>query len=209
MNPLENLLGGNRAWAAQTHATDPTFFERLAAGQSPHFFWIGCSDSRVPATQICGLDPGSVFVHRNVANLVTPTDQNCLAALQYAVDVLKVSDIIVCGHRDCGGVRAALEGGVSGVAAEWITPLRALAQRHANELEPLDPVQRTVKLCEWSVQLQVLNLTSISIVQTAWERGQDLRVHGLVYSVADGILHDLGVTVANRADAAALQTRVP
>lgn len=209
MNPLETLLSGNRAWANDTRTADPKFFERLASGQSPHYFWIGCSDSRVPATQICGMDPGSVFVHRNVANLVTLTDHNCIAALQYAVDVLKVNDIIVCGHRDCGGVRAALEGGVAGVAEEWLGPLRAIADRHAEELEPLTPVQRTVQLCEWSVARQVLNLSVLPVVREAWKRGQALRVHGLVYSVADGILNDLGVSIEDAASAAALEQRVP
>lgn len=209
MNPLENLLDGNRTWAADTHKADPTFFERLATGQSPHFFWIGCSDSRVPATQICGLDAGSIFVHRNVANLVNADDHNCLAALQYAVEVLRVNDIIVCGHRDCGGVRAALEGGVAGIAAEWLTPLRALADRHAGELEPLSPVQRTVQLCEWNVARQVMNLTRLDIVKGAWDRGHELRVHGLVYSIADGILNDLSVSVSNADEVEALAQRVP
>lgn len=209
MNPLETLLDGNRTWAAATHEADPTFFERLAAGQSPHFFWIGCADSRVPATQICGLDAGSVFVHRNVANLVTATDKNCLAALQYAVDVLKVNDIVICGHRDCGGVRAALEGGIGGVAAEWIRPLRELAARHQNELEPLSPVQRTVQLCEWSVATQVMNLAKLDTVRSAWERGHELRVHGLVYSVADGILNDLDVSVSGSDQIEALAARMP
>jgi len=193
---LPRLFENNRAWATRRVAEDPHFFERLVAIQAPEYLWIGCADSRVPANEIVGLDPGELFVHRNVANLVTRGDVNALAVLQYAVDVLKVRHIIVTGHYGCGGVRTALGPAVGQPLERWLEPLRAVAARHADELVALaDDVARWRRLCELNVITQVQTLRTLPSVLGAWARGRPLDLHGWVYDLHDGLLRDLHVTV--------------
>src|SRR5690606_27382093 len=193
MSDLGPLFAKNRAWAHETVAADPPFFERLAAQQTPRYLWIGCADSRVPANQIMGLAPGEVFVHRNVANLVIHTDFNCLSVVQYAVEVLQVTDIIVCGHYGCGGVLAALGQRSFGLIDNWIRNIRDVARRHEAELAALAGPARASRLVELNVMQQVENLGHSTLIQDAWERGQSLTIHGLVYSLQDGLLRDLDV----------------
>jgi carbonic anhydrase len=176
-------------------ARDPEFFSRLVSQQAPAYLWIGCSDSRVPANEIVGLAPGEVFVHRNVANLVLHSDMNCLSVLQYAVEVLKVREIIICGHYGCGGVAASVQSGSMGLISNWLRPIRELAEYHAGKLEHLSGTARTDRLCELNVIKQVANVANTTIVQDAWQRGQNLSVHGLCYGLADGLLRDLNVSV--------------
>ncbi len=194
---LSPLFDNNRRWVADRLSQDPQFFSRLAAQQAPKYLWIGCSDSRVPANQIIGLAPGEVFVHRNVANLVLHSDMNCLSVLQYAVEVLKVRHIIVCGHYGCGGVSTAVEPRSQGLISNWLRPIRELADLRAAELDGLDGAARTDRLCEFNVIRQVQNVANTTIVQDAWHHGQTLSVHGLCYGVHDGLLRDLGVSVAS------------
>ncbi|HET7368262.1 MAG TPA: carbonate dehydratase [Gaiella sp.] len=194
MRGLEELFARNRAWAAARVAEDPQFFTELAGHQSPEYLWIGCADSRVPANEILDLPPGDVFVHRNIANVVTHTDLNCLSVLQYAVDVLHVSQVIVCGHHGCGGVAAALQGARHGLVDNWLRHVADVAERHAAELDPLDDEERLVRLCELNVVEQVANVCQTTIVEDAWARGDDLTVHGVVYGLEDGLLRDLGVS---------------
>jgi carbonic anhydrase len=197
MRLLARLFDNNQRWAAAMRAGDPQFFERLLQQQSPEFLWIGCSDSRVPANEIVGLAPGELFVHRNVANVVVHTDLNCLSVLQYAVDVLGVRHVIVCGHYGCGGVGAALEGARHGLVDNWLQHVRHVAQAHAERLARLDgPGERHEVLCELNVARQVRNVCETTIVQDAWRRGQALAVHGWIYSLEDGLLRDLEVCVA-------------
>jgi carbonic anhydrase len=197
---LAELFANNRAWAAEMVARDVDFFAHLAERQSPEYLWIGCSDSRVPANQIVGLAPGDVFVHRNVANVVVHTDLNCLSVLQYAVDVLTVRDVIVCGHYGCGGVRAALDGARHGLIDNWLRHVTDVAEKHGAELEALaDDEQRFDRLCELNVAEQVVHVCETTIVEDAWARGQDLTVHGLVYGLEDGLLRDLGVSRSGEA----------
>lgn len=197
MADLAELFENNRAWAADQLARDPAFFAELAERQSPEYLWIGCSDSRVPANQIVGLAPGEVFVHRNVANVVVHTDLNCLSVLQYAVDVLGVRDVIVCGHYGCGGVRAALDGSRHGLIDNWLRHVMDVAEKHADELESIGEDERCFeRLCELNVVEQVANVCQTTIVEDAWARGQDLTVHGLVYGLEDGLLRDLGVSAS-------------
>jgi carbonic anhydrase len=198
MSDLAPLFEHNRAWARETVQRDPGFFERLAAQQVPRYLWIDCADSRVPANQILGLDPGEVFVHRNVANLVVHTDLNCLSVVQYAVDVLKVTDIIVCGHYGCGGVLAALGHQSLGLIDNWLRNIRDVARRHEAELAALDAAKRGARLCELNVRQQVENLGHTNLIQDAWARGQSLTIHGLVYSLRDGLLNDLNVNIDNK-----------
>ena len=200
--PLDDLLRGNANWAARTLARDPSFFDRLAAQQSPQTLWIGCADSRVPANEITDTDPGEMFVHRNVANVVVHTDLNCLSVLQYAVDVLKVRQVVVCGHLGCGGVEAAMDGDRHGLIDNWLRHVQDVAKDHAALLEATAPARRLDLLCRLNVVEQVVNVTRTTIVQEAWDRGQPLRVHGLVYSIADGRLRDLDITVAAAEDVA-------
>ena len=193
---IPDLLARNRAWAESKTARDPDFFERLVAQQSPPYLWIGCSDSRVPANEIVGLDPGEMFVHRNVANLAPPQDANFLSVLQYAVQVLKVRHILVVGHYGCGGVRAASEGLRLGLIDHWLSPIRALARVHAAELDALsDPAARLDRLCELNVLHQVGNVSTNPFVLDAWAAGAELSVHGWCYSLANGLVTDLGATV--------------
>jgi len=191
MSHLSRLLENNRTWAARQSAQDPEFFERLRHQQSPTYLWIGCSDSRVPANEIVGLLPGELFVHRNVANLVVHTDLNCLSVLQYAVDVLHVKQIIVCGHYGCGGIAAALDQRPLGLIDNWLRHLQDIASKHAARMSS-DPRVRMERLCELNVIEQAVNTCRTTIVQDAWRRGQSLRVHGVIYDVADGLLQELG-----------------
>ncbi|MBM3391910.1 MAG: carbonate dehydratase [Betaproteobacteria bacterium] len=195
MDTLKHLFENNRAWAEKITAEDPAFFDKLARLQSPEYLWIGCSDSRVPANQITGLAPGEVFVHRNVANVVVHTDLNCLSVMQFAVDVLKVKHIIVCGHYGCGGVRAALLGDRLGLIDNWLRHIQDVRDRHAAMLSPLSVDGAHRLLCELNVIDQVSNIARTTIVRDAWERGQPLAVHGWIYGLADGRLRDLGMTV--------------
>ena len=194
MAALDELLEQNRAWAAATVADDPAFFAALAERQSPEYLWIGCADSRVPANQIVGLAPGEIFVHRNVANVVVHTDLNCLSVLQYAVDVLAVTHVIVCGHYGCGGVQAALEDARHGLIDNWLRHVMDVEEKHADEIASLPEGRRFDRLCELNVVEQVANVCQTTIVEDAWSRGQDLAVHGLVYGLHDGLLRDLGVS---------------
>jgi carbonic anhydrase len=197
MRTPQQLLDNNRIWAARMRAADPHFFERLGHQQAPEYLWIGCSDSRVPANQIAGLQPGEVFVHRNVGNVLAPGDLNGNAALQFAVDVLRVQHVIVCGHYGCSGVRAALEDQRLGLVDGWLAHIRAVKDRHAAALEALrDPVRREARLCELNVVEQVAQVCATTAARDAWSRGQPLAVHGWVYGVADGLLRDLGMNVS-------------
>ena len=192
MPNLSDLLENNRQWADAVTAEDPEFFTRLAGQQKPEFLWIGCSDSRVPANQIVGMQPGELFVHRNVANLVVHCDMNLLAVLQFAVEYLKVKHVIVCGHYGCGGVQAALEDRRLGLIDNWLRPIRQLALDYAEELDVLPEDQRLNRLCEHNVRHQAMNLARTTVVQSAWERDQPLSVHSWIYSIGDGRLHDVG-----------------
>jgi len=194
---LDHLKAKNRAWAARKVAADPGFFKRLERQQAPEYLWIGCSDSRVPANEIVGLDPGELFVHRNVGNLAPPQDANYLSVLQFAVDVIKVRHIMVVGHYGCGGVSAAVDGKRRGLVDHWLHPIREVCRDHRRELEAIeDRRARLDRLCELNVIRQVNNVASDIFVQEAWARGQPLSVHGWVYSLADGLVTDLDVTVS-------------
>lgn len=198
MKDLKRLLEQNRAWAESITASDPEFFPTLAKQQTPRFLWIGCSDSRVPATQLVGMVPGEMFVHRNVANLVDHNDFNCLSVIQYAVDVLKVEHIIVCGHRGCGGVKAALDNLQLGLIDNWLRNVQDVLHTHEALLSGVnDENARLDHLCELNVIEQVLNVGRTTIVQSAWQRGQELVVHGWIYGLDDGLLRDLGVSIDN------------
>jgi carbonic anhydrase len=194
MHPLKHLLDQNRAWAAGICARVPDFFSELSKQQSPEYLWIGCADSRVPANEIVGLLPGEIFVHRNVANVVVHTDLNCLSCIQYAVDVLHVKHVMVVGHYGCGGVQAAMENRTLGLIDNWLRHVQDVQQKHAVQLDALAPELRLARLCELNVIEQVLNVTQTTVVRGAWERGQVLTVHGLVYDLADGLLRDLQVS---------------
>lgn len=200
---LRPLFEHNRQWSQTTRQEDPSFFEDLAKQQTPQFLWIGCADSRVPANEIIGLKPGEVFVHRNVANIISLTDLNCLSVVQYAVEALKVVHIIVCGHYGCGGVQAALKGTELGLVTNWLSPIADAAETYRRDLDAIDPAQQVDKLCEINVIQQVRNLCRSSFVRKAWQEGQYLAVHGMIYGLQDGILHDLRVNIggASTADA--------
>jgi carbonic anhydrase len=195
---LENLKAKNRAWAKRKVDADPGFFKRLEGQQAPEYLWIGCSDSRVPANEIVDLDPGELFVHRNVANLAPPQDANYLSVLQFAVDVIKVKHVMVVGHYGCGGVAAAVDGQRRGLVDHWLHPIREVHREHRCELDALpDERARLDRLCELNVMRQVFNVASDVFVQDAWARGQTLSVHGWVYSISTGLVNDLGVTVSS------------
>jgi carbonic anhydrase len=201
MKDLKRLLDQNRAWAENIKASDPEFFQNLAKQQSPRFLWIGCADSRVPSTQLAGLKPGEMFVHRNVANVVVHTDFNCLSVMQYAVDVLKVDHIIVCGHHGCGGVKAAMDNLQLGLIDNWLRHVQDVIHEHEELLAQVeDENERLDRLCELNVIEQVRNVGRTTIVQSAWQRGQELVVHGLIYGLQDGLLRDLGVSIDNTKD---------
>jgi carbonic anhydrase len=194
---LAELFANNRRWAAKRVAADPQFFQRLLEQQLPAYLWIGCSDSRVPANEIVGLLPGELFVHRNVANVVVHTDLNCLSVLQFAVDVLRVRHVIVCGHYGCGGVRAAFEGAKFGLIDNWLRHVQDVRHKHASLLNGhLDGSASLDRLCELNVLDQAHNVCATTIVQDAWTRGQDLTVHALIYRLSDGLLRDLGLSVS-------------
>ncbi|MEJ7812528.1 MAG: carbonate dehydratase [Gemmatimonadaceae bacterium] len=201
MRRRPDLFANNRAWAERMSERDPEFFARLAREQTPEYLWIGCSDSRVPANEIVDLPPGELFVHRNVANLVVHTDLNCLSVVQFAVDVLRVPHIIVCGHYGCGGVRAAVEEDRHGLVDNWLRHVQDIGQRYASELDALDsPAARLDRLCELNVLEQARNVVRTTIVLDAWARGQPLTVHGWIYRVSNGLLYDLGVCLSEPAD---------
>lgn len=193
---IDHLFANNQSWAASVVARDPEFFQRLSAQQTPRFLWIGCSDSRVPANEIVGLAPGEVFVHRNVANVVVHSDLNCLSAMQFSVDHLKVQDILVCGHYGCGGVLAALNDMKLGLADNWIRHVQDVRNAHARVLAALPPARQHDRLCELNVIEQVRNVCQTTVVQDAWRRGQALAVHGVIYGLRDGLLKNLGATVS-------------
>lgn len=193
---LTHLFENNRAWADSIRAQDPEFFHKLSRQQFPSYLWIGCSDSRVPANQIVGMMPGEVFVHRNIANLVVHSDLNCLSVMQFAVDVLKVRHIIVCGHYGCSGVQAALRGDRIGLSDNWLRHIQDVRDKHAGRLQELsDDTACHAGLCELNVIEQVTNVCATTIVQDAWDRGQELTVHGWIYGLNDGLLRDLNVTI--------------
>ena len=196
-NPLAELLESNRRWAAARVGEDPEFFARLTRQQAPGYLWIGCSDSRVPANEIVDLEPGELFVHRNVANVVVHTDLNCLSVLQYAIDVLKVRHVIVCGHYGCGGVGAALQNQRLGLINNWLRHVQDVAWKYHEALHrEADPLARADRLCELNVIEQVVNVCQTTIVETAWERGQTVSIHGWIYRLSDGLIRDLGVSVS-------------
>ena len=198
MGDLSELFEKNRDWAAAMVASDPAFFSNLADRQAPEYLWIGCSDSRVPANEIVGLAPGEVFVHRNVANVVVHTDLNCLSVLQYAVDILHVKHVIVCGHYGCGGVTAALAGSRHGLVDNWLRHVMDVSEKHADELASLPQEHRLDRLCELNVIEQVVNVCQTTVVEDVWTRGQELTVHGVIYGLDDGLLRDLGVRASTR-----------
>jgi carbonic anhydrase len=205
MRTLKQLLDNNRAWAENITAHDPDFFQRLAALQAPKYLWIGCSDSRVPANQIIGLLPGEVFVHRNIANVVVHTDLNCLSVIQFAVEVLHIEDIIVCGHYGCGGVRAAMLNQELGLIDNWLRHIKDVYQKHEHDLDSMsDEGRRFDRFCELNVIEQVANVCHTTIAQGAWRRGQTLNVHGWIYGLQDGRLRDLNITVTSADELPAL-----
>ncbi len=219
MSSITSLLENNRAWADSVHQTDPGFFHRLTSQQAPEYLWIGCSDSRVPANQITGLAPGEVFVHRNVANVVAETDFNVLAVIQYAVDVLKVKHIIVCGHYGCGGVQAALAGHRHGIIDNWLAGIRGIRRAFRQEIDALPPQAALDRLCELNVLAQTRHVARTSILEDAWQRGQSVAVHPWIYRLdcgritplADGITRPLGAAAgpfaAGFRDVASIETQ--
>ena len=207
MRKLAHLFDNNRSWARGILEQDPAFFSKLSQQQFPEYLWIGCSDSRVPANQIVGLLPGELFVHRNVANVVIHSDLNCLSCIQYAVEVLKVKHIIVCGHYGCGGVMAALENMKFGLIDNWLRHVQDVMQKHARGLEATAVDQRLTRLCELNVIEQVFNVTQTTVVRGAWERGQQLTVHGWVYGLQDGLVRDMGVSASTVEESIAANTR--
>ncbi len=208
MNKLSELFDNNRRWARRIADHDPDFFRSLAAQQLPKYLWIGCADSRVPANEIVGLRPGELFVHRNVANVVVHTDLNCLSVLQYAIDVLKVEHVVVCGHYGCGGIRAAYFRSSLGLIDNWLRHVQDVAQQHEAELSALAGEAKVDRLCELNVAEQVLNTARSTVVQDAWDRQQSLTIHGCIYGLHDGLLRDLDATVANLDDVTALARRL-
>ena len=199
MPSLPHLFANNRQWAESQLERDPEFFRRLAGQQSPRYMWIGCSDSRVPANEIIGLPPGDVFVHRNVANVVVHSDLNCLSVLQFAIDMLGVTDVIVCGHYGCSGVRAALSGERVGLADDWLMHVRDVGRQHRKLIEAQSTDEAKLdRLAEVNVLSQLANVCRTTVVRDAWTRGQKLTVHGWIYGVHDGLLRDLGVEVSSR-----------
>ena len=211
MNILSHLFDNNRTWARQMCVEDPDFFIKLSHQQSPEYLWIGCSDSRVPANQIVGLLPGELFVHRNVANVVVHTDLNCLSVMQFAVDVLRVKHIIVCGHYGCGGVRAALRNDRLGLIDNWLRHIQDVQQKHRTLLAAItEETAQGDQLCELNVIEQVVNVCQTTVIQEAWARGQVLTVHGWIYSLQDGLLHDLKMTVSRSEELATVySTAIP
>jgi carbonic anhydrase len=199
MKDLKELLDNNRAWAEGIKARDPEFFQNLARQQQPRYLWIGCSDSRVPSTQLVDLPPGEMFVHRNVANVVVHTDVNCLSVMQFAVEVLKVDHVIICGHYGCGGIQAAMQNLQLGLIDNWLRHVQDVMHHHAALLANINNDElRLNRLCELNVIEQVLNASRTTIVQNAWTRGQELAVHGWIYGIDDGLLRDLDIRISNQ-----------
>jgi len=197
MPALDHLFANNRTWATEMSRQDPDFFTRLSRQQASDYLWIGCSDSRVPANQIVGLLPGQMFVHRNVANVVVHTDLNCLSTIQFAVEVLRVSHIIVCGHYGCAGVLAALRGDKIGLADNWLCHVRDVRRKHQQQIDTLGTeTEREHALCEWNVIEQVMNVSQTPVVRDAWAKGNALSIHGWIYDLGDGLLRDLGTSIS-------------
>lgn len=195
---IDQLIKNNKAWSLSIQEQDPNFFNKLATQQAPHYLWIGCSDSRVPANQIVGLLPGDIFVHRNIANLVIHTDLNCLSVIQYAVDVLKIRHIMVVGHYGCGGIKAVLNGDRVGLTDNWLRHVQDIKQKYAATFKKiLVEEERWNLLCKLNVIEQTINVCQTTIVQEAWEKNQKLAIHGFIYSLKDGMLKDLGITIEN------------
>ena len=195
MKTLRELFENNRKWAQETVELNPRFFEQLSRQQNPEYLWIGCADSRVPANEIVNLPPGEVFVHRNIANVVVHTDLNCLSVIQYAVEILKIKHIIVCGHYGCGGVAAAMEPCNHGLIDNWLRHIRDVYRFHEEELDAIDdPTSRKDRLCELNVIEQVKNVADFTVVKNAWKAGQVLHIHGWIYHLEDGLLKDLNIT---------------
>jgi carbonic anhydrase len=210
MDPVNKLFENNRNWAASMLERDPGFFETLQHQQAPEYLWIGCSDSRVPANEIVGLLPGELFVHRNVANLVVHTDFNCLSVLEYAVEVLEVKHIIVCGHYGCGGVQAAMSSSQRGLIDNWLRHIKDIYDQHAADLDAIEsPSERANAMCELNVIAQVHHVCQTTIVQDAWRRGRELQVHGWIYSLKDGHLYDLGAGVSDESQIDAIYRTTP
>ena len=197
MKTLKHLFDKNSAWADSVNKENPGFFSSLAKQQAPKYLWIGCSDSRVPATQIVGLSPGEIFVHRNIANVVIHTDLNCLSVIQYAVDVLKVEHIIVCGHYDCGGITAAMENHEHGLIDNWLRHIKDVYRFNAEKFKGLTHEEKLDLLCELNVTEQVKNISNTTIVQNAWKNGAELYVHGWIYNIENGILKDLDTSLSS------------
>lgn len=204
MPKIRELLANNVNWAQEKTKNDPQFFERLVAQQKPEYLWIGCADSRVPANEIVGMDPGELFVHRNVANQVIQTDFNCLAVVEYAITQLKVKHILVVGHYGCGGVAASMESARHGIVDHWLHPIKGVYRKNESELKDLTAPAKLDRMCELNVMQQVENLSQNHIIQEAWADGQELSIHGWVYSLKDGLAHDLGVTVKSVEDVDAI-----
>lgn len=208
MRTLKTLFENNRRWAEGIKEKDPQFFARLSKQQAPEYLWIGCSDSSVPANQIVGLLPGEIFVHRNIANLVVHTDLNCLSVIQFAVEVLKVRHIIVCGHYGCGGVKAAMENKDHGLIDNWLRHIKDVWSLHRSELNSLrNDSDRYSRLCELNVVEQVFNVCETSIVRNSWKNRQELSVHGWIYDISDGILKDIDVTITNEEETREIRSK--
>lgn len=209
MKKIDKLIDGNKSWSESLRAKHPEFFESLSKQQNPEYLWIGCSDSRVPSTQLVGMNPGEMFVHRNVANVVVHTDLNCLSVIQYAIDALRVKHIIVCGHYGCGGVKAAMNNSKLGLIDNWLRHIQDVAEKYEHLLSKIeDKYSRLDKLCELNVIEQTINVCQTTVVQSAWERGAEFTVHGLIYSLKDGLLRDLNISLTNEAELLAARQRM-
>ena len=200
MEPLNRLFENNRRWVAQMTAQDAGFFQRLSRQQKPEYLWIGCADSRVPANEIVGLLPGELFVHRNISNVVSPTDPNCLSVIQYAVDVLEVHHIIVCGHYRCGGIEAILANRSLGFSDQWLKHVGQVREKHWKHLAAMKKVLQSNRLCELNVIEQVFNAAGTSMIQEAWSRQRSLTIHGWIYAIDNGLLRDLGISVSRASE---------
>ncbi|MBL8208024.1 MAG: carbonate dehydratase [Blastocatellia bacterium] len=210
MKKLDKLIDGNKGWAEGLRQEHPEFFSSLSRQQNPEYLWIGCSDSRMPATQLVGLKPGEMFVHRNVANVVVHTDLNCLSVMQYAIDVLRVKHVIVCGHYGCGGVKAAMNNSKLGLIDNWLRHVQDVAEKYEASLSQItDKYKRFDKLCELNVIEQTINVCQTTVVQSAWARGLEFAVHGLIYSLEDGLLRDLGLCITNEEELLAARKTAP
>ncbi len=205
MRVLKNLLENNRKWAEKVKKLDPGFFLSLSKKQNPEYLWIGCSDSRVPANEIVNMPPGTMFVHRNIANIVNEDDLNCRSVIQYAVEVLKVKHIIICGHYGCGGIQAVIDGSGYGAIDVWLQNVNELYHKHKTAMGALQEKDKINLLCELNVTGQVANICRMTIVQSAWDKGQKLAVHGWIYNLEDGLLKDLNVCVANKEEMSKMQ----